>query len=209
VKRPYQIIFLNGPQGVGKSTLAVAMQSALKRRSLDYMIGAHADPLTRACISLLFQEDPWINLKDGAIKSAPIPGFEHVRTLGSPDSVGQRFDRQYVLRDFMIALGHFVRKELGADALSRILCWAIQANEQYYTGAIIEGVRTPEDIEFIRDFIGAEHCLLLRIHRPGHGFERDLGGYVEQPGCAAFDINNDASLDELLNTAMEKFDAEG
>lgn len=204
MKRPYQIIFLNGPSQVGKSTLAAAMQSALKRRSLDYMIGAHSDPLARACISLLFQEDPWINLKDGAIKAAPIPGFEHRHSFDENTAA-----RQYNLRDFMIAFGHFVRKELGADALSRILCRAIQANEQYYTGAIIEGVRTPEDIEFIRDFIGAEHCLLLRIHRPGHGFERDLGGYVEQPGCAAFDINNDASLDDLLNTAMEKFDAEG
>jgi hypothetical protein len=213
-RRPPAVIFLNGPKQSGKSSLALALQAHLRRQSLDYMVVAHADPLARATNALFYSEDPYLDMKDGKIKAEPIPGFEHVKKFrdvvveDGNDTYRDSRATPYVLRDWLVALGHMVRTILGKDALSRILLNVMKANSQYYVGYIVEGARTPEDIELIRDFMEPDNCILFRIHREGTNFEGDLGGYISAPGCAAFDLQNNATIDDLVNLAVEKINAQ-
>lgn len=213
MKQP-SVIFLCGPKGVGKSTLALALQRHFRNNLyVDYMMLGCSEPLNRATVALHYSSDPFIDLKDQAIRKEPLPNFAHVKKFDDTmvevkgQMVRDMEARPYVLRDWQIGLGNFIRNTLGKDALSRILLHIMKENEQYYLGFILEGVRFPEDIDTMLEHFGKENCVLIRIHRDGLSFEGDLGGYLNDPGCAAFDVENNATLDDLLTQTLEKLNA--
>jgi DNA polymerase III delta prime subunit len=54
-----------------------------------------------------------------------------------------------------------------------------------------------EEIGVMVDRLGAANVLVIRIHRAGHTFAGDSRAYVYTDKCAAVDLPNDATTDEL------------
>jgi len=200
-----KIVFLNGPKEVGKTTIANALSRCYVGKSL---IVAHADPLAWATAEMFWSSgDMIVSLKDAKIKRGPLPGFDHV-VYSHLTAVDIKIP--YTVRDWLVALGHFTRKELGEDALSRILLRRMIENEGFIEYFIVEGTRTNEDIEAIVKHYGATNCLVVRLFREGHTFEGDLGYYIETekyPDIPFLDLHNDGTVEDAVNAIVEKLDA--
>lgn len=229
------IIFLNGPKEVGKTSVARMLMSEFPGKA---MIVAHADPLAWATSEMFWSGGDMVApLKDSEVKKGPLPGFDHVlkstaaepivgeiktepyvvdgkivgHTLKSPFPKVNSLSRPYTVRDWMIALGHFTRQQLGLDALSRLLLRRMIENEGFIQYFIVEGCRTNEDIETIVEHYGPTSCLVVRLYREGRTFEGDLGYYIEPEKYKAIkflDLHNDGLLEDVVDTIVENINAE-
>ena len=215
------ILFLNGPREVGKSSVAVRLASKFPGRT---HIIAHADPLAWATSEMFWSGGDMVApLKDSEVKRGPLPGFDHVQhpegILEPPKYIYHAEHvtlenmppvRTYTVRDWLIALGHFTRAQLGPDALSRILLRRMVENEAFVKLFIVEGCRTSEDIETIVEHYGPQCCLVVRLFREGHSFEGDLGYYIppeKYPAVEFLDLHNNGTLEEVVDVLVEKLNA--
>jgi hypothetical protein len=186
------LIFLNGPAGSGKTTLAEALVARDPDAVTQYH---HASPLW-AMMDCLTSIDPetdaenWKDYNDPEVKAAPIP-FAGPRL---PDLIP-------TYRDALISLGQWSRDTFGPWALARL---AVTATREYLTSGfstvVFPACRTMEDIELLAAVAGPKNCLLVRLFRDGHSFASDLGDYIPENylRLPTVDLHNSGTVEDLL-----------
>lgn len=180
------LIYLNGPAGSGKTTLADYLCS------LDpgIIVYHHATPL-------------W-HMAD-VIQSALHPDKEIIDfNLQDVKSLSLRSDDSSPLtwRDFLLHQGAYIREAFGASILSTIA--AAEARHYLLTNrdtVIFPAIRTLDDLSSLLPLVPLKDQLLLRIERSGCSWEGDLGGYIT-PDITSVTIRNDNSLQDFFNTAV-------
>lgn len=169
-----QIVFLNGPPGSGKDTIASGLVPYINFRHLKF-----SAPMKRAVAGLLDMDTKWVeNFKDQPVTML----------------------KNEVLRDHLINYFQWLATEYGGDILGRLLWKDAQLSARSLI--VVSDSGKTEEVEYVARRAGAKNCLLLRIHRKGHGFERDNREYLQAPLCPSHDIWNDTSKEQVTMYAL-------
>jgi hypothetical protein len=60
-----------------------------------------------------------------------------------------------------------------------------------------------EELNAVKNFVGIENVVVIRIHRIGYSFIDDSRDWLYNTGCKEFDVYNDYTLDELYNNCYK------
>ena len=175
---PRRVVFLNGPPGCGKDTLGHLLAGTLlpgvRLRKL-------AEPLKNATHALY-----GVRAVHGAFEA----------TKGEPNAVFFGLTPRQAYIDVSERL---VKPALGVDFFGRVLARAILADHAPLT-IITDSGFEPEARPII-DAVGAENCLLFRIHRTGHTFAGDSRSYIELDDVETVNLANNGNLAEFVQAA--------
>jgi hypothetical protein len=181
------MIFLNGPAGSGKSTIADHLVS-LDR---GFTVHHHASPLWTmldAIVGVDPTTDEPYDFNDPAVKAAVVPNCQ-------PGFASPTF------REALISIGKWTRDTFGPETLSRLAADAAADYLRNFDSVIFPAVRTQEDLSCLIDpNIASSEYLLIRLFRKNCDWYGDLGGYLDIPrlGIPSVDIVNDGTPEELL-----------
>lgn len=168
-----QIVFLNGPPGCGKDTIASELSSYIDFRHLKF-----ASPLKRSAAGLLDMD---------------LRGIENFKDVESPLL-------RSTIREHLIEYFAWLAENYGSDILGRLL-WQ-DAKLSARSLILITDSGKPEEVDYVIQRAGARNCLLLRVHRKGHGFEKDNRQFLTMPGCPSHDIYNDTTREQIAMFAL-------
>jgi len=147
------IIAFSGPKGVGKTTVARAIESRVWQH---VCIFSFADPIRKMLATLL----PGIDLKDPVIKEQPIAWMNEKSPRELLQSLGTEWGRNMVAKDIWTGA---LRREIEAAPFETI---------------IIDDCRFADEVKMIRDMAGT----IIGITRTGikytneHATEKELEG---------------------------------
>jgi len=180
------MIFLNGPAGSGKSTIADHLVS-LDR---GFTVHHHASPLWAMLDAIVgldpTTEEPY-EFNDPAVKAAFVP-------WSSGDNIP-------TFREALISLGEWTRNTFGPETLSRLAADAAADYLRNFDSVIFPAVRTREDLSCLIDpNIASSEYLLIRLSRRSCDWRGDLGGYLDPValGIPSVDIVNDGTIEDML-----------
>jgi len=190
-----KFLFINGPSGTGKTTLASMICKAVPSAFQE----SFAEPIRQMIYSVFFPfEDPTfclgssLDLRDGAVKRQPIPFIDAGRV-------------PYTIREEMIAFSEdYMKRRYGPQIFGKLLFARCEEQSLFYSKFVIDDNGFAPEAEFIVEKEGAENCLLLRLHRTGCSFSGDSRGYVDLPGVRTIDLDNNDRLDQLLDSLQLK-----
>ena len=172
-----RIIFLNGPPRSGKDFAA----KVLGGRHLK--ISRALKEMTHSCLGII----------DGLNRPVAHDFFEKVKDE-KVTAFGQRTPREAYIQ---MSEG-FLKPLYGEGILGRLLLPQLHADCLF----VISDSGFRAEAEEIVRHVGAEHCLLVRIHRDGYTFDGDSRGYISLSdlGVREEDVHNDggASFTEIL-----------
>jgi hypothetical protein len=195
------IIFLNGPPGSGKKTLA----NLITTNDSNTYLETFGDPLRQMVYTTFFPEegpiDYSLDLFDPTIKNENLflkakLDFED-RDLADIPNLD--------IRDTMIGFADYLRTSFGPDLLGRLLFKRIVDQTMYYHHFVITDTYFPEEAKFIASRVGPDQCHLIRIHRAGCEFRRDGRNYISLPEVQTLDIHNDGAPDQMLDIIAAEF----
>lgn len=175
-----RIIFLNGPPGSGKDTIANILVCNFNGINLKY-----AQPLRDITTSFFNIKDYEIDL----VKNNPIDARKS----------------NYRIRDFMIDISEtIIKPNLGQDCFANKLVSKIKS--KYYGAKLI----VVSDLGFVRELEVVYDSLkefyeieLWQICRQGKDFSKDSRRFVTHPDIKTKIINNDYSLDTLKSMVLD------
>lgn len=185
------MIFLNGPAGSGKSTIADHLVS-LDR---GFTVHHHASPLWAmldAIVGLSPETDEPYDFNDPAVKAAVVPNCQ-------PGFSPPTF------REALISLGEWTRNTFGPETLSRLAADAAADYLRNFDSVIFPAVRTHEDLSCLIDpNIASSEYLLIRLFRKNCDWRGDLGGYLDPValGIPSVDIINDGTIEDMLTQVL-------
>lgn len=171
------VIFVNGPPGVGKTTAIKWIVEAL-----------HNNPWWAKELK------PSLNGKAAVHALLDLPGiganeFEDVKDEERPEFFGRTPREWYI--GLMEGMKNWYGQGLFGELMVREMKRTVQPNLFVYDAGFVE------EAEVVRNFIGSSNCLLLRIYRPGCDFANDSRQYIT--GLLArrheLDIHNRFDLD--------------
>jgi hypothetical protein len=168
------IVFLNGPSGSGKDTVARELTPYLEFRHLKF-----ASPLKRAAAGLL----------DIELRSVEDFKDKPVSLLN-----------EATLRTHLIDYFDFLAGAYGSDILGRILWKEIQNSARPLI--VVSDSGKEEEVSYVVRRAGAKNCLVLRIHRKGYGFEGDNRQYLTEQVCPSRDVWNDSTKEQVTMFAL-------
>jgi len=194
------LIFLNGPAGVGKSTLANRLvEIASHGEIIQYH---HASPLWAMLDCLITNEanpnEPFFDYSGPKIKASPISWAGPTIPSKLP-----------TYRDALVSLGQWARDTFGPWALANAALTATrECLHAGFSTIVFPACRTLEDLELLVAAAGSQNCLLIRIFRDGHSFANDLGSYLpERPlGVPTVDLHNSGSLEDFYSAIDRIFE---
>lgn len=188
-------IFLHGPKGVGKSTLARALYDSavydLGQRPIIYHMGS---PVYRAADVILDYRFSRDHLHS-AFKEEKLPygGGERGKTG----------------RTLLVALGRLLREEISPQYFGHMAEEYVREMAPYNNKFIFDGVRFEDEIRPILEAFPNHSKLFIQIHRAGHTWDEDLGAYFAPTGVFCTDLHVDRAGGPedclcLLSHALER-----
>lgn len=183
------MIYLNGPKGSGKTTLANLLQTAYPSvAQVQFPL-----PLWEIADSILHQSG---RLKD-TDEPLDFASQEVKAKLINPDR------RPETWRDFLIAQGKLLRNYFGHDILSRIAAESSKVLFMQNIQTIIyPNVRTMEDLASLIPLAPKREQVLIRLERDGTTWDGDLGSYLDTVPFMTITLSNNSTPEELLKTAL-------
>lgn len=178
-----KIIFLNGPPGCGKDTVAAQL--------LDYYHMKMSAPLKVGAYNLFFGANDH--------NMSPLAILSDVETLKAKKVVP---DSDITWRQFIIEISENLMKPLfGEDIFGRIVREGMNSLIAQGTTKFVfsDSGFSEEAIPLIYE-VGSENCKLIRIHRDNCDFSKDSRSYIdlEQYGVKTYDIENNGTLKETM-----------
>ncbi len=184
-----KVIFVNGPPRSGKDTVGEIIQTIVPGSRCIKMahalkVGTHAlfrtlhNRLTPATLATTLQDDTYEDMKD----------------VRMPLFYGKTPREAYI--DVSEKL---IKPMFGEDFWGKIVADRIAENPMVKVWIITDSGFEPETRPIIQQ-VGAENCLLIRMHREGCDFSSDSRAYLAldyDMNCR--DVYNDASLLDLEN----------
>jgi len=179
-----QFIFLNGPAGSGKSTIA----RALAAQDANLSVCSFAEPIRMALLSTFHPEQmtQGIDLRDGAVKASLIP------------STGITY------RQWMVAFSEsFMKPLLGKQIFGDLAKRFVEDLTMYYDRFCFDDSRFEEEIRPFALAFGGHNILIVRVEREGASWSNEPSGsdLTQMIGVHhAAIVNNstpEAALDQL------------
>lgn len=197
------LIFLNGPPGAGKSTLARMIMQQDTNTSLE----SFAEPLRQMVYTVFFPEegpiDYSIDLHDSTVKRENL--FLKAKLDVEDRDLADIPNLDF--REAMIEFASHLRTLYGPDILGRLLFKRIVDQTMYYRHFIVRDTYFPEEAKFLVDRVGADSCQVIRVHRAGFEFPHgdDKRDYISLPGVQTLDLHNDGGPDQMLEILAAEF----
>lgn len=187
------LIYLNGPAGSGKSALAEHLVSLDRGMTIYH----HASPLWAMLDQIVGnnpETDAPYDFNDGELKKSPVLWSGKLSSYSSAPTY----------REALIALGYWTRNTFGPETLSRLAAESTRGLLVHYDSVIFPGIRTPEDLSHLVPAADPQESLLIRIFRPSHTWDNDLGSYLdpEKLDIPHVDLHNDGSLEDFFASAL-------
>lgn len=176
-----QIILINGPKGVGKDTAALAM----KREGW--------------IIAPIMAEAKLRTLDNWNVDRSLLGVFDSLKDQPFDEFGGQSF------RQAIINYANGQRRENPKFFAEN---WAERLGDWYADKmpvVLVPDVRFFEEFIAACDLVGGKNVYLLRVFRPGHGWEGDVGGYI-RTDLAVFG-NGEASIQNDQDEDFFKLEA--
>lgn len=149
-----QIILLNGPRGVGKTTAAVNMART------DWRLVSIVETLK------------WQTLGHHGIDVALLPVYESMKDMQLPEFGGLSFREAVIAHTARIG-----RLRVVKEWVDRMRA-TMSAYQDVQQVIVVPDVRFFEEFAAAVDLVGGANVYLMRIYRPGHDFTGDVGGYI-------------------------------
>lgn len=183
-----RLLYLNGPAGTGKSTLA----DRLVDLDAGVYVYSHPLPLWMMADVLLGSDDS--DPLDFTLQDVKQSTYQKIGV--------DQFPSQSI-RELLVNLGHFVRSNMGPAWLSqKAREAAIAAFEEGYETVVFPSVRTLEDIELLTDLVPMSDQLMLHLSRPGFEWTGDLGAYILDANLPSQHLSNHGSLEDFISSAL-------
>lgn len=188
-----RFLFINGPSGSGKTTLARLIceaQGSAYRESF-------AEPIRQMLYNVFFfKEDPFaptLDLRKAEVKKSRMPFQEDLDEKGASDA-------DYItIRDEMIAFSEeYMKRRYGDRIFGKLLFARCEEQSLFYSSFVIDDNGFAPEAQFIVDKIGADSCILLRLHRDGCNFSGDSRGYVDLPKVQTIELQNSGSSPKAM-----------
>lgn len=191
-------VFINGPAGSGKDTLANLICA---QEPSAYKEG-FAEPIREMIYSVFFPEmvlERPFDLSDQTIKSKSILSLAKIEPQFDPD-----FDP--TVREAMIGFSEdFMKKKFGTSIFGRLLWNRCCEQSVFYEHFIISDSGFLDEAKFIISKVGADACHLIRLHRRGCSYSGDSRGYISLEGVQTLDLHNDGAPDDMLQNLQLEF----
>lgn len=190
-----RMIYLNGPKGCGKTTLAEGLNLTNPNGivQIDFPV-----PLWTIADDILNQL--------GTLKDTDIP-----LDFTKPDVKGTLIhaDGPYRWREFLVEQANVLRKYFGPTVLGRIAARSAKTFFlQGFDTAIFPNVRTPDDLVPLMALEPRREQVLIRIEREGATFENDNGQYIVPEGIMSITLSNNGTPAELITAALNFLEEE-
>ncbi len=177
--RPVQtrVIFLNGPPGSGKDTIA---------NQLYLEGGRHlkfAAPLKAAARAMFkLPDDLWYVLEQNGSQEAKT----EIRNIFFKQS----------WRSLLIWLSEDVMKpKFGKDVFGQLAIRSLNVTGSPFT--VFSDCGFAEEVEVVAKFVGYSNCQIWNIVRPGYDFRDDSRSYISSSRVPTIVFNNEHDMDML------------
>lgn len=182
----HQVVFFNGPPGCGKDTIVSQLMPYLNFRHLKF-----AAPIKREVAALLgITVKELEECKDRQHKA--LKYYEQDNTI---------IPKYHTPRQLLIHLSEKVYKPLyGDDFFGRIVVEDIKKT----AAQLILMSDSGFEAEFfpVRDEVGRNQCLIVKVARDGCTFEGDSRDYLPHGLCKTVGITNDGTVHDLTMRAL-------
>lgn len=187
-----KFIFINGPAGSGKSTLATMLCEANTKVWRE----SFAEPIREMLYAVFFPNEGvierTIDFRDGTIKKRNLLQFAGLKV--------NHVCVDPLVRQAMIDFSErYMKPNFGQDIFGQLLLARCQEQETWYDHFVIDDSGFAPEAQVVIAAAGAEHCLLIRLHRDGCDFVGDSRGYIDL-AVRTLDIHNNAEPAAMLDT---------
>lgn len=193
-------LFINGPAGSGKDTLAKLIAAAEPGAYIE----SFAEPIRSMIYSVFFPNDGPItythDLRDQKVKASPMPypafdAYYHTKE-----------QKHYTIRQEMIAFSEeYMKRRYGPMVFGKLLWDRVQEQAMFSKHFLIADSGFVPEAEYLISKVGPQNCALIRLHREGCTYSGDSRGYIELSDVTAIDMQNNGSLDDLLQQVKVAF----
>lgn len=184
-----RFVFINGPAGCGKSTLATLLCEANPAVWRE----AFAEPIREMLRTVFFPEDSPIegpdrvNFRDGEIKKQALLKLAGIE--------GQGLSVRQAMIDFS---EHYMKPRFDEDIFGKLLYKRCEALAPWYSTFVIDDSGFVPEAQYVISKAGEGACLLIRLRRAGCSFVGDSRSYITLPNVPTIDISNDGAAAEML-----------
>lgn len=187
-----KLIYINGPKGCGKTTLADLLTTTNPNGICQVQFPMPLWEIADGMLHLmgrLSDTDPPLDFASPDVKAAMI----------NPNDMpgGPRW------RDFLVDQANLLRKYFGPQVLGIIAARSTSIYEMQGMDTIIfPNIRTHDDLIPLLPLAPRRDQVLIRLEREGATFEGDNGSYISPEGILSITLSNNGTTTELLTAAL-------